>query len=79
MLPPELEAQLPEQLRLVRQFYLQLPEEEKRKLNKIGDNSKEIEFNTKKNNKFCYECGQKIQRSAEFCENCGVKQPKLEQ
>jgi len=72
-LSPELEAELPEQVQLIRKFYNQLSEEDKKRLSEGKVESKSTIPNAE--TKFCYECGQKITRTAKFCEHCGAKQP----
>jgi|GEM_PF-4025814 hypothetical protein len=74
-LSPELEAELPEQVQLIRKFYFQLSDEDKKKLSEGKVESKSDNSTTE--TKFCYECGKKISRVAKFCEHCGVKQPQL--
>jgi len=76
ILNPKLEAELPEQIQLIRKFYFQLSEEDKKKLDQIKIPTPE---HNAKDTKFCYECGQKITRSAKFCEYCGTKQTETQQ
>mgnify|MGYP001569941222 CR=1 FL=1 len=75
-LDPELEKQLPESVRALREFYFGMSEQAKEKLANPGkdamDDKKEV-----KSTKFCFECGAKINRIAKFCEECGTKQPPL--
>ncbi|MGV8162427.1 MAG: zinc-ribbon domain-containing protein [Candidatus Nanoarchaeia archaeon] len=71
-LSPELEAQLPEEIRCIRAFYFQLSEKEKQELDE--ESSTETKAIVQKDTKYCFECGQKINRTAKFCEYCGTPQ-----
>jgi len=74
-LPPELEKELPEYIQLIRKFYFSLSEEDKNKLDSKNNEDLKMDKSDKsKLTKYCYECGKKINRSANFCEYCGAKQ-----
>jgi len=72
-LDPKIEAELPEQIQLIRKFYFQLSEEDKKKLDN-PEPAPVIQAQTSET-KFCFECGHKIARIAKFCQECGTKQP----
>ena len=72
-LDPKQEAELPEQIQLIRRFYFQLSEEDKKKLDN-PEPAPVIQAQTSET-KFCFECGHKIARIAKFCQECGTKQP----
>ncbi|MBT4824271.1 zinc ribbon domain-containing protein [Candidatus Woesearchaeota archaeon] len=75
-LSPELENQFPELIKQFRQFYFSLSEEERKKLTKVEKPLSSVTATQKtKKEKYCYECGQIINRTAKFCEHCGTKQP----
>ena len=72
-LSPELEAQLPKELQLIRQFYFQLSESDKKKLEDTQlPQLIDIPKPNSKDTKFCFECGDKIARTAKFCPECGA-------
>jgi len=79
-LSPELEAQLPKELQLIRQFYFQLSESDKKKLEDTQlPQLIDIPKPNSKDTKFCFECGDKIARTAKFCPECGTKQTNIQE
>jgi predicted transcriptional regulator len=76
-LPPHIEAQIPKELQLFREFYFQLSEEDRAKL----DNSKStktempeyIEILKKLNNEVEKEKKQDNSQKTKFCFECGKK------
>ena len=76
-LPDHLEKHLSKDIQLIRKFYFSLSEEEKRKIFDEQPQKDESKPYKSKENKYCYECGKIINRSANFCEHCGNKQPKI--
>ena len=68
---PELEAQLPHEIKVLREFYFSLSMEERNELDREDHIAGKIGIKT---TKFCFECGKKINRPSKYCEFCGTKQ-----
>lgn len=77
-LSPDLEAQLPKEIQLIRKFYSQLSESDKKKLEDTQI-PQLIDIPKQANIKFCFECGDKIARTAKFCPECGTKQTNIQE
>ncbi len=60
----EVSTEMPEYIKIIQKIQKEI--EEDKKSGKIPNA-----------NKYCFECSKKINRSAKFCEDCGVKQPQI--
>jgi hypothetical protein len=78
-LSPDLEAQLPKEIQLIRKFYFQLSEADKKKLEDTQLPQLLEIPKSAKDTKFCFECGDKIARTAKFCPECGTKQANIQE